>query len=275
MKSKRRLSMDDVFSQKSHVVAPSAYFETLDLRKHSIYKERAFPLPYACPTPPPKQTSGLAVGSQARLIAAARRSANAGHPINTLLTARWHALLIYDEFHPLRAMQTPERIRHTVELLRKWLTRRGIPVKYIWMREISEKAGEHWHLALHLPSSEHEAFVAYVERIFIEPLASPPRSWPSQTRGEFARSEHGSWHLAGEVTDGKPQFEGYWLAAYLGKGEHSQRVFRGQLENNTQKPVRGQKFGGRVRSDRYDEPQGDIRGTATRKGRFDMARSLK
>jgi hypothetical protein len=275
MKPKHPLLMGDGFIHRGQTVAPPVWLETRDLRKRPIYRERAVHYPYTCPAPSIKQTHGLPIGTQAELIAAARRSADAGHPINTLLSARWDALLINDDLNPLRTMQTPERIRHIVELLRKWLTNRGIPANYFWVREVSDKAGEHWHFAFHLPRSKRTTFTAYIEQLLVEPIASGPRSNPNQTRGEFACSECGSWHLAGEVPDGKPQFAGYWIAAYLGKGEPSQRLFRGKLVNNTRKPVRGREFGGRVKGDRYDAPQGDVRGTTTRKARFDIARSLK
>jgi hypothetical protein len=172
-------------------------------------------------------------------------------------------------------MHTPERIRHLVELTRKWLSRRGIPAYYLWTRELSDTAGEHWHLALHLPKAKRKAFTGYLETILIEPVAPCPRAQSKRTRGEFACSTAASWHLAGEEPDGKPHFTGYWLAAYLGKGEPSQRMFRGKLINNTLKPVRGRAYGGTVKGARYDTPQGHIVGTTTRKGRFDVARSLK
>ena len=92
------------------------------------------------------------------------------------------------------------------------------------------------------------------------------------SEGEFACSVWGSWHLA---KDTHPERLGFYLAAYLGKGEPSERLFRGKLIPNTSKPVRGQAFGGREKSDRYDTPQGQIRGTIALKKRFDIARPLK
>jgi len=209
------------------------------------------------------------------MTAAALLALEAGYPIDTLLTVRWQGLLRYDDFHHLRNKTTPEAIRYVVELVRKWLTRRGLPAFYLWARELSDMAGEHWHLGFHLPKSKRKAFISYLESILIEPVAPYPRAQSKRTRGEFACSETASWHLAGEEPDGKPQFTGYWLAAYLGKGEPSQRMFRGKLVNNTLKPVRGVEFGGKVKGARYDVPQGNISGTTTRKGRFDIARSLK
>jgi hypothetical protein len=254
---------------------PLQWRETSHLRTRPIYKARAYHYPYLHPIPTPLQTSGLEPGTQARLIAAALRASEMGYSIDTLLTIRWHGLLNYDDLHKLRAMTTPEAIRYLVELVRKWLTRHGLPAFYVWTRELSETAGEHWHLALHLPKSKRKAFVRYLETVLVEPVAPCPRPQSKRTRGEFACSECASWHLAGDTLDGKPHFGGYWLAAYLGKGEPSQRVFRGKLVNNTLKPERGRDFGGTVKGSRYDTWQGDIVGTTTRKGRFDVARALK
>ena len=264
---------------------PAKWRETNDLRKQRIAVPTrgrimqahtgALLWPYDHPTDTTKQTTGLEPGTQAKLISAAFSALEKNCPINTLLSARWHSLLTYDDFHPLRTMSASERVRHLVEKIRHWLSRRGIPAHYIWVREISDMAGEHWHLGLHLPRSKRKWFAGYLETILLEPLAPCPRAESKQTRGEFECSEMGSWHLAGEVPDGKPHFTGYWIAAYLGKGEPSQRMFRGNLADNALKPVRGREFGGYVNGGRYDVPQGHIEGTTTRKGRFDIARCLK
>jgi hypothetical protein len=198
-----------------------------------------------------------------------------GCPLNTLLTSRWVSLLRDNQLHPFRAMSAPERIKHIVGLVRHWLARRGVPFLYIWVREISDEAGEHWHLAFHLPKGKRKAFSAYLEGVMVEPLAPCPRAASKRTRGEYACSELGSWHLARDVPEIHGFFCGYFTAAYLGKGEPSQRVFRDKLVDNTLKPVRGIEFGGRMRGGRYDVPQGNIEGTTTRKGRFDIARALK
>jgi hypothetical protein len=282
--------MDTNSGLRGQAGLPPEWRETSDLRKHLTRAEtpinkgpkaalsRAPFFPYAkrkFQPPSEKQTSGLEPGKQAQLIAAAAKAAATGYPINALLSVRWTGLLHYDDLHPLRVMKVPQRIRYVVELLRHWFRYRGLPCHYIWVRELSAQAGEHWHLALHLPKAKRKAFAGYLETLLVEPVAPCPRPQSKRTRGEFACSEWASWHLAGEDPDDKPQFEGYWLAAYLGKGEPSQRMFRGKLANNTLKPVRGREFGGYVRGGRYDEPQGHIEGTTTRKGRFDVARCLK
>jgi hypothetical protein len=291
-----------------HPVLPT---EKPDLRKRPIYKARALPVEYrtltsplgapeaakggqgassaaaarplgallsalVANTPPPrKQTTGLPIGTQARFIDAAARAASLGYPLNTTLTVNWRGLFSDDDLHPLRAMETLPRIRHLVELLRKWLTARGVPAHYVWVRETAGE-GEHWHMGLHCPVSKCKALGNYLAELLGEPQAPCPRTEAQgRTKGEVACGSLGSWHLARDM---HPEREGYFIAAYLGKGEPSRRVFRGQLVNNTQKPVRGRRFGGTVPrqlGNRYDVEQGHIVGTTARKGRFDIARALK
>lgn len=267
--------LDTSFSYQGQPETLPRWGETSDLRTRPIYKDRTYHYPYTTPRPPLKHTSGLERGTQRQLIQAARKACEDGRPITTLLTVRLQGLLTYHDLHPLRAMKEPEAIRHLVECIRKWLYRRKLPAYYLWVREISEGGNQHWHLGLHLPKSKRKAFSSYLANdLLIEPVG-PPRPASKQTRGEFACSEMGNWHLAEEVPDGKPHFTGYWIAAYLGKGEPSQHLFRGKLVNNTDKPVRGREFGGKQKDGRYDEPQGNIVGTTTRKGRVDIAKSLK
>ncbi|WBU62608.1 hypothetical protein [Paracoccus aerodenitrificans] len=224
--------------------------------------------------PPEKHTDGLPVGSQAKFIEAAKCAAILGFPINTLLTVRWSSLYHHDNANPLFAQSAVERIAYLVELLRKWV---GVRCRggflYLWVRETTSELGEHWHLAFHLPHGKRKAVTSYLSDLLGEPLDHTPRTKAQgQTEGEFACSVWGSWHLA---KDTHPERSGFYLAAYLGKGEPSERMFRGKLVPNTRKLVRGQAFGGRERSGRYDAPQGQIRGTIALKKRFDIARPLK
>ena len=286
--------------------------ETPELRKRPIYIARALPIPYgshrdpqrdtladkgaqgaalkaataAHPLdavvgkiaktikPPEKRTDGLPVGSQAKFIKAAKCAAILGFPINTLLTVRWSSLYHHDNANPLFAQSPVERIAYLVELLRKWIGARcrgGF--QYLWVRETTSELGEHWHLAFHLPHGKRKAVASYLSDLLGEPVDHTPRTRAQgRTEGEFACSVWRSWHLA---KDTHPERSGFYLAAYLGKGEPSERMFRGKLVPNTRKLVRGQAFGGRERSGRYDAPQGQIRGTTALKKRFDIARPLK
>lgn len=286
--------------------------ETPELRKRPIYIARALPIPYSSHQntqgdtlankagqgaasspaaaarplgalvgeiartvqPPEKRTDGLPIGSQAKFIEATKCAAILGFPINTLLTVRWSSLYHHDNTNPLFAQSPVERIAYLVELLRKWIGARcrgGF--QYLWVREATSELGEHWHLAFHLPHGKRKAIASYLSDLLGEPLDHTPRTRAQgRTEGEFACSVWGSWHMA---KDTHPERSGFYLAAYLGKGEPSERMFRGKLVPNTRKLVRGQAFGGRERSGRYDAIQGQIRGTTALKKRFDIARPLK
>lgn len=246
--------------------------EMSDLRKPPLHKAHAFPSAYGRKMPVLKITTGLPIGTQARFISAASTAAALGWPLNTLLTVRWNSLFCDRDLNPLRVLPTPDRIDHLVERLRKWLQRSGASPVYIWVRENADTTGEHWHFAFHLPKRCTHKLVAFVTKLTGEPRAGRHRSPPRLTEGEFAVGELGSWHLA---SDTRPERKGYYLAAYLGKGEPSERLFRGRLQPNIRKPVRGEGFGGKQPDDRYDSAQGWIEGTACRKDRFFIANVLK
>jgi hypothetical protein len=189
--------------------------------------------------PPEKRTDDLPIGSQAKFIEAVKCAAVLGFPVNTLLTVRWSSLYYHDNANPLFAQSSVEQIAYLVELLRKWVGARcrgGFP--YLWVRETTSELGEHWHLAFHLPHGKRKAVASYLSDLLGEPLDHTPRTTAQgRTEGEFACSVWQSWHLA---KDTHPERSGYYLAAYLGKGEPSERMFRGKLVPNTHKLVRGQ-----------------------------------
>ena len=248
--------------------------EIRELRKHPIYKAHALPVEYPSiltEQPLAKQTDALPIGTQAAFIKGAWSAKNLNLPINTLLTVRWDILFGVDSCNPLRSYSETERISRLVELLRKWLLVRCSKAVYIWVRETS-KDGEHWHIAFHLPKGKEKPLTNYVENLLSEPVAPCPRPPEKRTDGEFACSAFGSWQLA---SDNKPERGGYFLAVYLGKGEPSERLFRGKLIANIRKPVRGRRFGGRIRNSRYDKNQGQVKGSATMFKRFDISRNLK
>lgn len=257
--------------------------QTADLRTPVIYKERAFPISYEPANGPfkkpagilRKKTSGLDVGSQSKLQSAAFHSLESGHPINTLITIR-------SSVYPSTGLVSPkdtghhEQVIKLLESLRKWLTReqRKQPVKYIWCRETSELGGEHLHIGLHLNHDFLNQLTEFLARKLQEPALTSRRPMSKRTRGEVACSLDENWHLAVEEVDGKPQYPGFWIASYIGKGEPSTVRYRRQKMNNHRKPIRGMPFGGCVKHDCYDLPQGRIVGNQFRKGRFGVSRSL-
>ena len=254
-------------------IPADARAETPDLRKRPIYEARADLSTYVPPpaNPPAMTTPALPIGTQARFIAAATAAARHGTPLNTLLTLRWSSLFSDNDVNWLRTMPVPERIDRLVERIRKWLAQRGLPPVYIWVREVAGPEAEHWHIALHLRPTLRQAFAAYVVDLTGEARLKG-KTWAGRSEGEFARGEIGSWHLA---RDTHPERQGHFLAAYLGKGEPSQRPYRGVLRDNDRKPVRGQAFGGDQPDGKYDADQGMITGTACRGDRFFIAKALQ
>ena len=228
-------------------------------------------MPYVRKSPTRMVTADLPVGTQAAFIAAASAAAARQKPLNVLLTIRWRSLFSDNDVNALRPFPTPERIDRLVELLRKWLIRNDAPPFYIWVRENADSVGEHWHIAFHFPKRRQQALAQYIEKLTGEEKLRH-RNQVQATDGEFARGELGSWHLA---RDTRPERHGYYLAAYLGKGEPSQRPFRGKLVDNDKKPVRGVRFGGTYPDGVYDISQGKIEGTARRCDRFFIANDLK
>lgn len=222
-----------------------------------------------------KKTKTLKVGVQSKLIDAARKSFDIGFPLNTLVTVR-SKLFSEAAGDSFELVPPHEWVKQFALKLRKWLTRanRKLPVAYIWVRENAGHEGEHFHLALHLPKKYLVAFLEFVERTLVEPQAPEIRPAQIRTRGEIACSQEENWHVAIEEPDGKPQFPGYWLAAYTGKGEPSERLFRGIFIDNSVKEVRGKQFGGWLKHNRYDAPQGLIEGSQHRNGRYAISRLL-
>ncbi len=239
--------------------------EIVDLRNSPIYKKPALHLAYDDLSP--KQTDSLDIGTQRKFVDAASEANLAGYSLNTLLTVRWDDLPQTDEFQIINA------IPNTVEKIRKWLTRHDLPVFYIWVREVSISTGEHWHLGFHLPKKKQKQFATFIGKA----LGEPPtfKSGLEKEFGEFARGITAAWHLAEDIPKANSRWSGYWLAAYLGKGEPSRRKFRGKLIENNKKPVRGEDCHGVVNPSKYDAEQGQVTGTKSRKKRYDISKELK
>jgi hypothetical protein len=245
-----------------------------DLRNSPMYKAHPDPSSYGPehrPGPKQLQSDGLPIGTQQRFLSAAAAAANLGSPLQTLLTVRLTALLLPQEPVTVGLTRVCEHIHRFVERLTKWMRRNSLPTFYIWVRECSTCTDEHLHLCLHVPRRHRASLVAFLEKQFHDPVRCAPRSAHVRTEGEFACSESGSWHLA---EDTRADRKGHFLAGYLGKGEPSERMFRGRMISNIRKPVRGRAYGGMVASEKYDLSQGSIVGTSTRQERLYISRAL-
>lgn len=247
-----------------------SFSETSYLRNEPYIEAHAVLLAYDDALAQSKTTTALPIGTQARFIAAAALAAAAGTPLNTMLTIAWDRLFASRDVNELRTMTVTTRIDHLIERLRKWLRHRRILAFYIWVREDIRNEGEHLHIAFHLPPKLRDDLAQQAVAWTNEP------AWHGRhraaTEGEFACGECRSWHLA-RGTGPTPQ--GRYLAAYLGKGEPSQRLFRGQMRDNQKKPIRGVAYGGRWPNGKYDIDQGSIMGTKDRRDRYFISKALQ
>ncbi|PRY23172.1 hypothetical protein CLV78_105226 [Aliiruegeria haliotis] len=268
-------------------VAPKG--ETGLLRTPPYYKVRADLFPYRPHDGPddisimtkgvrkrPKRvTNSLKIGEMSEFVSYAHVAYQQGTPLNVLITARLSTILRNPD-HRLFSSNGYDLMKIYNDGWRRWCWRpkRRFKAKSIIVREMSPKEGEHIHHLTHVPADHIPAAIDYIERFTGERRLSRKRTPDVRTRGEVACGEKNSWHFATEFPDGKPEFQGYWAAAYIGKAEASERLFRGRLVPNSSKLERGIEFGGRIKNSRYDQTQGYIIGSAARRGRYLISRAL-
>jgi hypothetical protein len=181
-------------------------------------------------------TRELPIGAQARLMRAAAFSQLRGHPINAHLVINAGHLQRIGEGGVFGVGHLWDGFQVHIELMRHWVTKRGVIWACIWAREWAGRghngqAGEHWHIALHLPRELHGAFA---EQVAI---------WTGEGIGQIEpraiTSASGAWHLGAKNGRGGPAE----LAVYLGKAEPSIIKRYGRRVPNPHKP-RCDKIGG-------------------------------
>lgn len=172
----------------------------------------------------------LPIGAQRRLIDAASFSQEIGAPITTLLTINLKDLQrlkldgVIVEGHPW------ECFRRLLELIRKWLTSRGVRWAVIWAREWSKWIYEHWHIAIHLPEGLRRSFADQVAAWTGDAISEEP----PEKKGDVARSVSRAWKITADDGRGGPED----IAAYLGKAEPSKVKRYGRWRANQKKPRR-------------------------------------
>lgn len=204
--------------------------------------ERAFPGSFSqvgYPTRYPESQT-LPTGAQARLMRAAEFSIKTGQPINTLLTVNAEHLQRIDAGGVFGIGHLWDGFRDFHERVRKWVRARGIPWSVIWVREYAGgkhgQAGEHWHLALHLPARLRSDFAARVAIWTDDAIGSDMSG-----KYTIARSAGRAWHYRSRAPFG---YGPGGLGAYLGKAEPSWRRRYGRTVPNLKKPDRSQNGGG-------------------------------
>jgi len=160
-------------------------------------------------------THELPRGAQARMMQAAAFSETIGHPINTILTVNAAHLQRIGEGGVFGIGHLWDGLQNLHELIRKWVSARGIFWASIWVREWAPRgyegqAGEHWHIALHLPKCLHADFAKQVAEWTGEAVGAV-----SPSARVSAVSVGNAWHLGVRHGRGGPEN----IAAYFGKSE--------------------------------------------------------
>jgi len=189
-----------------------------------------------------RTTKALPLDAEARMTTAVRFASHIGAPVQTMLTINAAHLQRIGLGGVFGVGNLWDGYRDFLELLRKWVTSRGITWSCIWARESTggrnEHAGEHWHIALHLPPQYRAA------------LASQVAVWTGEGIGDpdgkqkcIARSEMGAWYLnsckgnAGE---------------YIGKATPKTRLRYGRpVPNHQRKSTFHQKGTGLIEGKRF------------------------
>ena len=188
------------------------------------------------------ETRYLPLDAERRMVAAVQFASHIRKPINTMLTInaahlqRVGAASVFDVGHLW------DGYRDLLEVLRKWITNRGVTWSCIWVREYTggrnDHHGEHWHIALHLPPRLQSDFAAQVA------------IWTGEDVGAndgkkkcIARSITAAWYLSRCKEN---------AGEYLGKATPKTRSRYGrQVPNDLrvtrhhggQGPIQGKRFG--------------------------------
>jgi len=95
--------------------------------------------------PTPDRSRYLSFRQVADVVNAAAFAADQGQPLNVQITLTWRCIpRIGDE-------EVPQLQAQLLNRFGKWLSRRGVVLRFIWTRERVRGKGLHTHLQLHLP----------------------------------------------------------------------------------------------------------------------------
>lgn len=177
-------------------------------------------------------TDKLPLDAEWRMTSAVRFATHIGAPVQTMLTINAAHLQRIGSGGIFDIGNLWDGYRDVLELLRKWVTGRGLPWSCVWAREYTggrnDHHGEHWHIALHLPPRHRAALSAQVA------------VWTGEAVGEhdgktkcIARSKMGAWYLSISKDN---------AGEYLGKATPRTRLRYGRSVPNHQR--QGGKGGG-------------------------------
>lgn len=140
------------------------------------------------------QTWYLPLDAEKRMVGAVRFASHIGAPIQTMLTINAAHLQKMGADSVFAIGHLWDGCRAFLELLRKWVTARGVVWSCIWAREYTggrnDHHGEHWHIAFHLPPR------------YAQDLAAQVAIWTGEAVGDndgkakcLARSFSGAWYI--------------------------------------------------------------------------------
>ena len=139
-------------------------------------------------------TKYLPLDAQDRMVTAVRFASHIRSPITTMLTINAAHLQRIDSDSVFHIGHLWDGYRKLLELLRHWITSRGITWSCIWVREYTggknEHHGEHWHIAFHLPPRLQSDLAAQVAIWTGEEVGKPDGK-----KKCIARSVHGAWYI--------------------------------------------------------------------------------
>ena len=176
------------------------------------------------------------------MATAVRFASHIDAPIQTMLTINAAHLQRVGSGGVFAVGHLWDGYRDLLELLRKWLTGRSIVWSCVWVREYTggrnDHHGEHWHIALHLPSHQRAALAAQVA------------VWTGEAIGDgdgrnkcLARSVTSAWYLSRRKEN---------AGEYLGKATPKMRTRYGRQvpnrlrdtdHNGGEGPIQGKRFG--------------------------------
>jgi hypothetical protein len=188
------------------------------------------------------ETSCLPLDAEKRMVGAVRFASKIRSPITTMLTVNAAHLQRIDSECVFHIGNLWDGYRRFLELLRKWITGRGLKWACVWAREYTggrnEHHGEHWHIALHLPPRHRNAFATQVAVWTGEAVG------PNDGKQKcIARSITGAWYLSKRKEN---------AGEYLGKATPKTRPhYRRQVPNDLrvtryhggEGPIEGKRFG--------------------------------
>lgn len=203
----------------------------------------ALPAPQRLVVPPRYHISKhLPLNAEARMVAAVRFASTIGAPIQTMLTVNAEHLQRMGSDSVFDIGHLWDGYRTFLELLRKWVTGRGLVWSCVWCREYTggrNQYGEHWHIALHLPPRHYEALTAQVAIWTGEAVGTPD----GKTKC-IARSQTGAWYISRRKEN---------AGDYLGKATPKMRIRYGKPVPNSLRqtdhpyrgdgPIEGKRFG--------------------------------